>query len=173
MILVASQQQQTRDVIPGEASPRAPPILRSHLSCRRLLINTDANVKSSSGTPTLPDNPADARPIPFLRQDESSTRACSRHSTHASQTTSLVPRAVARHPLAVHFCSEQHENAYIRLLFDAPVRPRRQRVKHAAASRMGAPSQARKLVSLDIQTQRETTRSTRSAPESRAQSQSR
>jgi hypothetical protein len=38
----------------------------------------------------------------------------------------------AGHPLAVHFCSEKHKNAYIRLLFDTTEERRSRRVKHAS-----------------------------------------
>jgi hypothetical protein len=64
----------------------------------------------------------------------------------------------AGHPLAVHFCSEQHKNAYIRLLFDTPVKPRRQRVKHAAprvSNRTCAAAQTSKSVSVDVEAQEE------------------
>lgn len=47
---------------------------------------------------------------------------------------------LAAHPLSVHFCSEEHKNAYVPLLFDS--KPRSQPVTRSAAAASGSPARA-------------------------------
>lgn len=59
----------------------------------------------------------------------------------------------AAHPLAVHFCSEQHKNAYIRLLFDPAHKRRRLAARQGTSSSLAirGATKAAKAISTQVE----------------------